>query len=110
MVEDEKKLVEVLSRGLTAKGYAVDTLERGDKALDRLLLNHMDYDLIILDLMLPGLTGEQVMGELTGRTIGISKGKGGSMHMFEPTKRFWGGHGIVAAQVPLGAGLVDLEG
>jgi len=52
-----------------------------------------------------GLTGEEVMGELTGRTIGISKGKGGSMHMFEPAKHFWGGHGIVAAQVPLGAGL-----
>ncbi|TKW61584.1 MAG: pyruvate dehydrogenase (acetyl-transferring) E1 component subunit alpha [Blastochloris viridis] len=52
-----------------------------------------------------GLTGEEVMGELTGREIGISKGKGGSMHMFEPAKHFWGGHGIVAAQVPLGAGL-----
>lgn len=52
-----------------------------------------------------GLSGEEVMGELTGRKIGISKGKGGSMHMFEPKKHFWGGHGIVAAQVPLGAGL-----
>ena len=52
-----------------------------------------------------GLSGEEVMGELTGRAIGISKGKGGSMHMFEPSKGFWGGHGIVAAQVPLGAGL-----
>lgn len=46
-----------------------------------------------------------VMAELTGRAIGISKGKGGSMHMFDPAKRFWGGHGIVAAQIPLGAGL-----
>jgi pyruvate dehydrogenase E1 component alpha subunit len=52
-----------------------------------------------------GIPGEQVMGELTGRVIGISKGKGGSMHMFSPEKRFWGGHGIVAAQVPLGTGL-----
>jgi pyruvate dehydrogenase E1 component alpha subunit len=52
-----------------------------------------------------GLTGEEVMCELTGRANGISKGKGGSMHMFEPSKHFWGGHGIVAAQVPLGAGL-----
>lgn len=52
-----------------------------------------------------GLTGEEVMGELTGRAIGISKGKGGSMHMFDPARHFWGGHGIVAAQVPLGAGL-----
>jgi pyruvate dehydrogenase E1 component alpha subunit len=55
--------------------------------------------------LVSGLSGEEVMGELTGRSIGISKGKGGSMHMFEPSKRFWGGHGIVAAQVPLGAGL-----
>jgi pyruvate dehydrogenase E1 component alpha subunit len=52
-----------------------------------------------------GVPAEQVMGELTGRAIGISKGKGGSMHMFDVEKRFWGGHGIVAAQVPLGAGL-----
>lgn len=52
-----------------------------------------------------GISPEQVMAELTGRVGGISKGKGGSMHMFDPEKRFWGGHGIVAAQVPLGAGL-----
>jgi pyruvate dehydrogenase E1 component alpha subunit len=52
-----------------------------------------------------GLTGEEVMGELMGRKIGISKGKGGSMHMFDPARHFWGGHGIVAAQAPLGAGL-----
>jgi pyruvate dehydrogenase E1 component alpha subunit len=52
-----------------------------------------------------GLSMLEVMGELTGRAVGISKGKGGSMHMFEPEKGFWGGHGIVAAQVPLGAGI-----
>ncbi len=52
-----------------------------------------------------GLSMLEVMGELTGRVVGISKGKGGSMHMFEPSKGFWGGHGIVAAQVPLGAGI-----
>ena len=46
-----------------------------------------------------------VMAELTGREGGYSKGKGGSMHMFSDEKRFFGGHGIVAAQVPLGAGL-----
>jgi pyruvate dehydrogenase E1 component alpha subunit len=55
--------------------------------------------------LVAGIPAEQVMGELTGRAIGISKGKGGSMHMFSPERRFWGGHGIVAAQVPLGAGL-----
>ena len=52
-----------------------------------------------------GVEPEAVMGELTGRATGISKGKGGSMHMFDPAKHFWGGHGIVAAQVPLGAGI-----
>ena len=52
-----------------------------------------------------GMSMNECMAELFGKATGCSKGKGGSMHFFAPDKNYWGGHGIVAGQTPLGAGL-----
>jgi pyruvate dehydrogenase E1 component alpha subunit len=52
-----------------------------------------------------GMAMRPLMAELYGKATGCSKGKGGSMHYFDPSRNFWGGHGIVGGQVPLGIGL-----
>ncbi len=56
-------------------------------------------------LLSRGASPYKILCELMGKDEGISKGKGGSMHMFAPENNFWGGHGIVGAQVPIGTGL-----
>jgi pyruvate dehydrogenase E1 component alpha subunit len=68
---------------------------------DSVITGYRDHGHMLLCRIEPRV----VMAELTGRQAGISKGKGGSMHMFDVAKGFYGGHGIVGAQVSLGAGL-----
>jgi pyruvate dehydrogenase E1 component alpha subunit len=68
---------------------------------DQMITSYRDHG----HMLACGMDPNGVMAELTGRAGGISKGKGGSMHMFSKEKQFYGGHGIVGAQVPLGAGL-----
>ena len=68
---------------------------------DSVITGYRDHGHMLLCRIEPRV----VMAELTGRAAGISKGKGGSMHMFSVEHGFFGGHGIVGAQVPLGAGL-----
>ncbi len=76
-------------------------LEAAAEEGDKRITSYRDHGHMLACGMDPG----GVMAELTGREGGLSKGKGGSMHMFSKEKHFNGGHGIVAAQVPLGAGL-----
>ena len=71
------------------------------KAGDEVITGYRDHGHMIA----AGMEPKGVMAELTGRSHGYSKGKGGSMHMFSVDKGFYGGHGIVGAQVPLGTGL-----
>ena len=56
-----------------------------------------------------GVSSRSVMAELYGKATGCSKGKGGSMHMFDAEHKFFGGHGIVGGQIPLGAGIAFAE-
>ena len=76
-------------------------MQMAQKQGDQVITGYRDHGHMIAC----GMEAKGVMAELTGRAHGYSRGKGGSMHMFSKEKNFYGGHGIVAAQVPLGTGL-----
>jgi len=76
-------------------------LEANTKEGDKRITTYRDHG----HMLACGMDPNGVMAELTGRIGGFSKGKGGSMHMFSKESHFYGGHGIVGANVPLGAGL-----
>ncbi len=76
-------------------------LEACTKPGDKRITSYRDHG----HMLACGMDAKGVMAELTGRSGGYSRGKGGSMHMFSKERHFYGGHGIVGAQVPLGAGL-----
>ncbi|HEX2887763.1 pyruvate dehydrogenase (acetyl-transferring) E1 component subunit alpha [Vineibacter terrae] len=72
-----------------------------DSTKDAVITSYRDHG----HMLATGMDPRGVMAELTGRASGYSKGKGGSMHMFSRERNFYGGHGIVGAQVPIGTGL-----
>ncbi len=76
-------------------------LEAAAEEGDKRITSYRDHG----HMLACGMDPKGVMAELTGREGGYSKGKGGSMHMFSIEKHFYGGHGIVGAQVPIGTGL-----
>ena len=76
-------------------------LEAAAEEGDKRITSYRDHG----HMLACGMDPKGVMAELTGREGGYSRGKGGSMHMFSVEKHFYGGHGIVGAQVPIGAGL-----
>jgi pyruvate dehydrogenase E1 component alpha subunit len=71
------------------------------KPQDRLITAYRDHG-VAIDA---GISAKEVMAELLGKATGISKGKGGSMHMADVKKNYWGGHAVVGAHLPIAAGL-----
>ncbi len=81
-------------------GAVVVGMQMAMKTGDQVITGYRDHG----HMLATGMEARGVMAELTGRRGGYSKGKGGSMHMFSIEKQFFGGHGIVGAQVSLGTG------
>src|SRR5512139_1862856 len=71
------------------------------KPQDRVITAYRDHGVAINC----GISADQVVAELLGKATGVSKGKGGSMHMADVSKNFWGGHAIVGAHLPIASGL-----
>jgi pyruvate dehydrogenase E1 component alpha subunit len=82
------------------EAVAVGTISLGDEN-DHFITAYRDHG----HALAVGMGMNECMAEMFGKQTGCSKGKGGSMHFFAPDKNFWGGHGIVAGQTPLGLGL-----
>jgi len=76
-------------------------MQSAQNVIDTVITSYRDHG----HMLACGMEAKGVMAELTGRITGYSRGKGGSMHMFSRERNFFGGHGIVAAQVPIGTGL-----
>jgi pyruvate dehydrogenase E1 component alpha subunit len=85
--------------GQEAVAVGLQSAMKGGK--DSVITGYRDHG----HMLAYGIDPKLIMAELTGREAGISHGKGGSMHMFSVDHGFYGGHGIVGAQVPLGTGL-----
>jgi len=71
IVEDEERLAKALKKGLEMKGYAVDWLADSEKALSRILLYRNEYDLVILDLMLPGIDGATITASVRAENVTV---------------------------------------
>lgn len=71
IVEDQEKLAQLLKKGLETKGYAVDYVLDGEEGQSRIELSHEDYDLVILDLMMPKKNGFEVCRAVRGKNISI---------------------------------------
>lgn len=85
----------------TGQEAVVVGLQANAKPIDTFITSYRDHG----HMLACGTPPKEIMAELSGRQNGCSKGKGGSMHMFNRAKGFYGGHGIVGAQVPIGTGL-----
>jgi pyruvate dehydrogenase E1 component alpha subunit len=76
-------------------------IQSAQREVDSVITSYRDH----AHMLACGMDPNGIMAELTGRSGGYSRGKGGSMHMFSREKNFYGGHGIVGAQIPIGTGL-----